>query len=147
MAEQKLEGVASLTQQLLKQVEQSTKALAEEYNSFKKERDEFDAQMAELAKSNKLNEKIIELNMGGKSYITLRSTLCKPKGSLLAALFSGKYDPGVKDKDGKYFFDRPSQPFGLILDALRTDTPLQVPDDDYERERLIREIKFFKLEE
>jgi len=45
------------------------------------------------------------------------------------------------------FLDRPPQPFGVILDALRTQTKLQVPEDGPERKSFIAEIKYYGLRE
>jgi len=66
---------------------------------------------------------------------------------MLGAMFSGRYDPGPKDKEGRYFLDRPSKPFSLILNSLRTDTKLQMPEEGVDREILLKEIKFYAMEE
>ena len=63
---------------------------------------------------------IIHLNVGGQKITTKRSTLCQVEGSLLASMFSGRWEDGLeRDKDGCIFFDFNPQYFVLILDCLR----------------------------
>ena len=63
---------------------------------------------------------IIHLNVGGQKMTTKRSTLCQVEGSLLASMFSGRWEDGLeRDKDGCIFFDFNPQYFSLILDYLR----------------------------
>ncbi len=66
------------------------------------------------------DDDIIDLNIGGQKLSTTRSTLCQVEGSLLASMFSGRWEDGLKrDKDGAIFFDFNPQHFVLILDYLR----------------------------
>ena len=66
------------------------------------------------------NDDIINLNVGGTKLTTLRSTLCQVEDSLLAAMFSGRWEDNIKrDQDGAVFFDFNPQYFVLILDYLR----------------------------
>jgi hypothetical protein len=82
---------------------------------------------------------IIHLNVGGHKLTTKRSTLCQVEGSLLASMFSGRWEDSLeRDKDGAIFFDFNPQYFLVILDYLRAKkiatpeipAPLpNVPDD------------------
>ncbi len=66
------------------------------------------------------DDDIIDLNIGGQRLSTTRSTLCQVEGSLLASMFSGRWQDDLKrDKDGAVFFDFNPQHFVLILDYLR----------------------------
>ena len=66
------------------------------------------------------NSDIVHLNVGGKRMTTKKSTLCQVEGSLLASMFSGRWEDGLeRDKDGCIFFDFNPQYFSLILDYLR----------------------------
>ena len=66
------------------------------------------------------NNDIIHLNVGGQKMTTKRSTLCQVEGSLLASMFSGRWEDGLeRDKYGCIFFDFNPQYFSLILDYLR----------------------------
>ena len=63
---------------------------------------------------------IIELNVGGHKLTTKRSTLCQVEGSLLASMFSGRWEDSLeRDKDGAIFFDFNPQYFLIILEYLR----------------------------
>jgi len=115
--------------------------------NFMKKEKKFEVELEESAKKYEIKERIVELNVGGKIFTTLKSTLLKAEGTMLGAMFSGRYDPGPKDKEGRYFLDRPSKPFSLILNSLRTDTKLQIPEEGVDREILLKEIKFYAMEE
>ena len=66
------------------------------------------------------DDDIIRLNVGGQKFTTTRSTLYQVEGSLLATMFSGRWEDAVKrDEDGAVFFDFNPQYFGYILDYLR----------------------------
>lgn len=61
---------------------------------------------------------VIILNVGGFIYTTRLATLIREKTSMLAALFSGRYNV-PKDPDGRFFVDRDGQHFSYILAFLR----------------------------
>lgn len=63
---------------------------------------------------------IIMLNVGGKHFSSLRSTLCRFEGTFLEALVSGRHgSASTKDSLGCYFIDRDSTHFALVLSFLR----------------------------
>ena len=81
---------------------------------------EIGAYQAEKQRMKVADVDIILLNVGGQKFTTTRSTLCQVEGSLLATMFSGRREDGVKrDQDGAVFFDVNPQYFGYILDYLR----------------------------
>jgi hypothetical protein len=94
-----------------------------------------------------LAEEVIELNVGGQLFTTFKSTLLKANGSMLEGMFSGEFKPGTKDKNGRVFLDRPPKPFEAILDALRTDNPLEIPEDENEKKLYEAEVAYFGLKE
>ena len=66
------------------------------------------------------NTDIVCLNVGGTKMATKRSTLCQVKGSLLASMFSGRWEDSVeRDVDGHVFLDFNPKLFALVLDYLR----------------------------
>ena len=73
------------------------------------------------------NDDIIHLNVGGTIMASKRSTLCQVEGSMLASLFSGRWEDNVqRDDDGHIFFDYNPKLFAIVLDFLRakkTETP------------------------
>lgn len=91
------------------------------------------------------SEDIVELNVGGQNFTTFKSTLLKANDSMLAAMFGGNFIPGIKDKNGRYFIDRPPGPFEQILDCLRTDNPLKLPEDETEEKLFLEELNYYGL--
>ena len=55
-------------------------------------------------------EKTIKLNVGGVLYKTSLTTLVKDPNSMLAVMFSGRFELQV-DEDGSYFIDRDGELF------------------------------------
>lgn len=69
---------------------------------------------------------ILELNVGGEHFTTLRSTLTQYPSSMLAVMFSGKY-PLHADRRGRVFLDRSPSYFRFLLDWLRSGVPPTTP--------------------
>ena len=68
------------------------KAEVEAYNAEKQKMKPFEVN----------DDDIIDLNVGGQKLTTTRSTLCQVEGSLLASMFSGRWEDALKrDKDEK----------------------------------------------
>jgi len=97
---------------------------------------------------------VVELNVGGQSMSTTRAVLCSAEGSLLAGMFSGNFDDGIKrDKDGKFFLDVDPPLFAKVLSHLRlrrvaspdSPAPLPVISDDT-RSEFDMMVKYFGLE-
>jgi len=73
-------------------------------------------------------------------YLTSLSTLTKLPGTILAYMFSGRYNL-VQDENGNYFLDRDGNLFRYILNYIRTS---QVPElSDNELKLLREEAEFF----
>lgn len=66
-------------------------------------------------------EDILELNVGGQERCAVkRKTLCYKSDSMLASMFSGRWDNTLeKDNDGNVFIDSSPDLFLLLLDFLR----------------------------
>eukprot|EP01080_Neovahlkampfia_damariscottae_P008326 gene8326-150_t len=84
---------------------------------------------------------IMNLNVGGKKFTTLKSTLLKSK--FFEDLFNN--DKIIYDKDDNIFIDRPSKEFSIILDSLRTDQ-MEAPEEQHEFANLVFELKFYQLD-
>ena len=69
------------------------------------------------------DDDVISLNIGGKNMAASRSTLlCQVEGSLLASMFSGTWEDGLKkDKQGNVFLDFNPTCFKLIFNYLRAN--------------------------
>jgi len=88
---------------------------------------------------------VVELNVGGKCYTTSLSTLLKVPDSMLAVMFSGRYNL-TKDSQGRYFIDRDGKYFRFILNYLR-DGDVLIPDDTFIKKSVIVEARFYALKE
>ncbi|XP_074536127.1 BTB/POZ domain-containing protein KCTD14 [Halichoeres trimaculatus] len=63
---------------------------------------------------------VLQLNVGGHTFVTSLSTLRKHPDSKLAEMFSGQ--PKLRtDAQGRYFIDRDGSHFGAVLEFLRSD--------------------------
>ena len=106
---------------------------------MKAEIEAYNAEKQRMKAADVSDDDIIHLNIGGQKLTTARSTLCQVQGSLLATMFSGRWEDSLKrDEDGAVFFDFNPLYFGFILDYLRakkiatpeSPAPLpKVPDD------------------
>ena len=101
----------------------------------------------ERMKASTVNDNdILHINVGGQKLTTKRSTPCQVEDSLLATMFSGRWEESLeRDQDGVVFLDFNPQYFVLILDYLRatriappgTRIPWpKVPDD---------QLKYFNI--
>ncbi|KAK3749974.1 hypothetical protein QZH41_008463, partial [Actinostola sp. cb2023] len=86
----------------------------------------------------------IKLNVGGQVFTTSLQTLTKDAGSMLHAMFSGRFDTKPAE-DGSYFIDRDGTCFRYILNYLRTGK-LILPDDKLIREEVLEEAKFYQVQ-
>ena len=87
---------------------------------MKAELDAYNAEKQKMKAVEVSDNDIIELNVGGHKLTTKRSTLCQVEDSLLASMFSGRWEDSLeRDKDGAIFFDFNPQYFLVILEYLR----------------------------
>ncbi|KAL9951581.1 hypothetical protein ACROYT_G044265 [Oculina patagonica] len=116
--------------------------LKREMNKVRKEKEAFD----EVAK--KLEHihfsKMLNLNVGGHRFSTSLATMNKDPGSMLHAMFSGRFETKPSE-DGSYFIDRDGTHFRYILNYLRTGQ-LVVPEDKVVRRELLTEAEFYQVE-
>ncbi|KAL0031911.1 hypothetical protein WJX79_004705 [Trebouxia sp. C0005] len=89
---------------------------------------------------------VVELNVGGRIFVTTRSTLCKHSNSMLAAMFSGDMQPAQQDHQGRFFIDRNGDHFAIILAYLRNE-PLQLLGFGMQRRALEAEARFYQLQD
>lgn len=72
---------------------------------------------------------VINLNIGGKRMSTLRKTLTKVNGSLLALIFNGEFSAVVQpNRNGYFFFDYNPISFSHLLDQLRNLETTEKPN-------------------
>ena len=92
-------------------------------------------------------DEIVELNIGGVSYTTKKSTLCSYKTSYFYYLFSEKGNI-VKDKNGKIFIDRDGTTFKYLLNWLRDSSIEDFPKKNSDNYILfLSDLKYYGYHE
>jgi hypothetical protein len=128
--EKQLEQLEENEARAKREFEERAKRVAEDRQQLEAEK----AAMAALIKQKP--SELVYLNVGGEHITTSRETLCAVEPSLLASMFSGRWEDAMTlDKDGRVFFDFNPRHFRRVLDYLRTlklgrtDAPLPCVDD------------------
>ncbi|KAL9951609.1 hypothetical protein ACROYT_G044304 [Oculina patagonica] len=116
--------------------------LKQETKNVRKEKEAFDKVAQKLEHVH--FSKMLKLNVGGHLFSTSLETLTKDPGSMLHAMFSGRFDTKPSE-DGSYFIDRDGTHFRYILNYLRTGE-LLVPEDKFVRRELLAEAEFYQVE-
>ena len=90
---------------------------------------------------------VLELNVGGRLFVTTRATLCRDSNSMLAKMFSEESElpPAYRDSQGRFFIDRDGKYFNTILSYLR-EQPFDIPTSRSAREALVEEARFFQVQ-
>ena len=84
----------------------------------------------------------VDLNVGGHHFSTSVQTLTKDPNSMLAAMFSGRFEM-KPSKDGSFFIDRDGTHFRFILNYLRTGK-LTLPEGATFLKELEEEAEFYQ---
>ena len=115
------ESLLTRFDEMVKRFRQEFSEIVEsERAKIKAEVEAYNAEKQRIEAVNVNDDDLIDLNVGGTKFTTTGSTLCQVQDSLLAAMFSGRWEDNIKrDKDGAVFFDFNPQHFILILDYLR----------------------------
>ena len=115
------ESLLTRFDEMVKRFRQEFSEIVEsERAKIKAEVEAYKAEKQKIEAVNVNDDDLIDLNVGGTKLTTSRSTLCQVEDSLLASMFSGRWEDNIKrDKDGAVFFDFNPQCFILILDYLR----------------------------
>ena len=87
---------------------------------------------------------IVKLNVGGIYFATSLQTLTKDPKSMLAAMFSGKFEMKPCE-DGAFFIDRDGTHFRFILNYLRTGK-LTLPEGATFLKELLEEVEFYQIQ-
>ena len=108
----------------------------------RKEKDAFDSVAKKLDHVHFAST--IKLNVGGQHFTTSLQTLTKDPGSMLHAMFSGRFDTKPAE-DGSHFIDRDGTHFRYILNYLRTGE-LVLPEDKIVQRELLSEAEFYQVQ-
>ena len=86
----------------------------------------------------------VKLNVGGQHFTTSVQTLTKDPNSMLAAMFSGRFNMKPSE-DGSFFIDRDGTHFRFILNFLRTGK-LTLPEGARFTKELEEEAEFYQIQ-
>ena len=86
----------------------------------------------------------VKLNVGGHQFTTSLQTLTKDPNSMLAAMFSGKFEMKPSE-EGTFFIDRDGTHFRFILNYLRNGE-LILPEGATFLKELEAEAKFYQIQ-
>eukprot|EP00123_Amoebidium_parasiticum_P006979 comp17793_c1_seq1/m.17856 comp17793_c1_seq1/g.17856 ORF comp17793_c1_seq1/g.17856 comp17793_c1_seq1/m.17856 type:complete len:516 (-) comp17793_c1_seq1:120-1667(-) len=152
-----LSAQAQVQVQTLAAVDGLVLQLAEEADRLQAERERLSAERSVLeawrqqlakeasfvAENSFSPEDIVTLNVGGRIFQTTQKTLCKIKGSMLAAWFSGRHTL-VRDGNGHVFIDRDPNMFEIVLGYLRDGRKMHLDlTDEAKMEHLANEFDYF----
>ena len=87
---------------------------------------------------------IVKLNVGGHYFTTSLQTLTRDPNSMLAVMFSGKFEMKPLE-DGAFFIDRDGTHFRFILNYLRTGK-LTLPDGATSLKEFAEEAEFYQIQ-
>ena len=145
MSESNLKEGSNSNNQVFKDAENQIKEVCEvlqrEATRLRQEQEAIDAMSKKIDYVHLTST--INLNIGGRRFTTSLQTLTKDPDSMLAAMFSGKFE--VKpSEDGAFFIDRDGKRFRFILNYLR-DGELIVPEGATFLKELEAEAKFYQI--
>ena len=145
MSENNLEEGSNPNNQVFKDAENQIKEVCEvlqrEATRLRQEQEAIDAMSKKIDHVHLTPT--INLNIGGRRFTTSLQTLTKDPDSMLAAMFSGKFE--VKpSEDGAFFIDRDGKHFRFILNYLR-DGELIVPEGATFLKELEADAKFYQI--
>jgi N-acetylneuraminic acid mutarotase len=109
------ENAKSECKRFLKQMEEKQEALTTEVKS---QRAEFEAEVQATHKVQIVQDSKVQLNVGGHHFSTSVAILRSKPGTLLDAMFSGRYALNYAD-DGSVFIDRDGRWFTHVLNYLK----------------------------
>ena len=136
--------------------QQRSQALTNAANYFKEACEIFQREATRLrqeresidAMSKKLDQvhisSTVKLNVGGQHFTTSVQTLTKDPNSMLAAMFSGRFEMKPPE-DGSFFIDRDGTHFRFILNFLRSGK-LTLPEGATFLKELEEEAEFYQIQ-
>ena len=127
----------------------AAKQIKEGCEIFQREADRLHEEQESIdAMSKKLDQvhfsSTVKLNVGGQHFTTSVQTLTKDPNSMLAAMFSGRFDMKPSE-DGSFFIDRDGTHFRFILNFLRTGK-LTLPEGATFTKELEEEAEFYQIQ-
>jgi len=102
------------------ELQQERAKLDEDRQQMQKDREHFEAEKATMITNRVRPENLVGLNFRGEKTIVMkRSVLCQIEGSMLAAMFSGRYESNLDyDRDGNVYVGYPPSVMMPLMDWL-----------------------------
>eukprot|EP01062_Namystynia_karyoxenos_P030965 TRINITY_DN23015_c0_g1_i1.p1 TRINITY_DN23015_c0_g1~~TRINITY_DN23015_c0_g1_i1.p1 ORF type:complete len:479 (+),score=115.42 TRINITY_DN23015_c0_g1_i1:146-1582(+) len=119
-------------------------SITEREEELRRKLDRYEREKAAMQRITSFQSNTVKLNVGGTHFDTSLQTLLSQPDSMLAAMFSGRYQIQTDDQQ-RYFIDRDGKYFDIILNFLRDGSVGPIPDE-HVRDRVIREARFYTLE-
>ena len=126
----------------IQQVKEAFEILQREATSLRQEKEAFNA-MAKKFEHVHFSSPV-NLNVGGHYFKTSVQTLTKDPNTMLAAMFSGKFEMKPCE-DASFFIDRDGTHFRFILNYLRTGK-LTLPEGATFLKELLEEAEFYQIQ-
>ena len=123
-------------------IKEAFEILKEETSRLRQEQESIDAMSKKLDQVH--FSSTVKLNVGGQHFTTSVQTLTKDPNSMLAAMFSGRFDMKPSE-DGSFFIDRDGTHFRFILNFLRTGK-LTLPEGATFTKELEEEAEFYQIQ-
>ena len=123
-------------------IKEACEILKREASRVRQEQESIDAMSKKLDQVH--FSSTVKLNVGGQHFVTSVQTLRKDPNSMLAAMFSGKFDTKPSE-DGSFFIDRDGTHFRFILNYLR-DGELILPEGATFFRELRKEAEFYQIQ-
>ena len=123
-------------------IKEAFEILREETSRLCQEQESIDAMSKKLDQVH--FSSTVNLSVGGQHFTTSLQTLTKDPNSMLAAMFSGKFEM-KPSKNGSFFIDRDRTHFRFILNFLRTGK-LTLPKGATFTEELEEEAEFYQIQ-
>ena len=126
----------------IKQGRQAFEILQREATRLRQEQETFDSMSKKFEHVH--FSSTVNLNVGGHCFKTSVQTLTKDPNTMLAAMFSGKFEMKPCE-DGAFFIDRDGTHFRFILNYLRTGK-LTLPEGATFLKELLEEAEFYQIQ-
>ena len=126
----------------IKQGREAFEILQREATRLRQEREAFDSMSRKFEHVH--FSSTVNLNVGGHCFKTSVQTLTKDSNTMLAAMFSGKFEMKPCE-DGAFFIDRDGTHFRFILNYLRTGK-LTLPEGATFLKELQEEAEFYQIQ-
>ena len=123
-------------------IKEAFKILQDETTRLRQEQEAIDAMSKKLEHVH--FSSTVKLDVGGHTFRTSVQTLTKDPNSMLAAMFSGKFDTKPAE-DGAFFIDRDGTYFRFILNYLRIGK-LTLPEGATALKEIQEEAEFYQIQ-